>query len=907
MKRLGHYEIGELLGKGGMGEVYKARDTKLWRDAALKILPPEFAKDPARRQRFVQEAKSASALNHPNIITIYDIDTSDGVDYIAMEYVAGRTMDRLIPKQGMRTSEALRYAVQIADALAAAHAAGIIHRDLKPGNLMVTDSGLVKVLDFGLAKLIEKTGLEETTETMAPPVTEEGHILGTIAYMSPEQAQGLKLDARSDIFSFGAVLYEMLTGRRAFSGDTKMSTLAAILNREPQPLTPTTPRELDRIVTRCLRKDPTRRWQNMADLKVALEDLQEEADSGSLEASAIPVRKHEWRWLLASVAVALAAITIGGAWWFWNSTRTPTSNRSNLRQLTHDNADTSFPALSRDAKLVAYQSDRAEPGKYDIWVQQTVGGPPIRITKDADAALPVFSADGSKVYFTSWSLSPQGIYEVPALGGEPRLIVADAKSPSVSPDGASIAYRSVRTGQHYIMGTEGGQSQLIAPEFIEYVDTPPIWSPDGREILFAGFKRDHRTLAAQTTFMPDRETFDWWVAPTSGNNPERTGWAEWGAKRGQTAGSASAWLPDDTIVFWETIADTTRISLARIARPGWRIVGEPQPFTFGTAEDLWPSVAVGKMAFQSEATAGGIWSLPADTNEGRVIGPIERLTKDVADYKFAIPSSNGRIVVFASNRLGSYNIVRRDIDTGKETVVSTIAETRGVDIVPLITSDSSKVIFYVNVNGERDFISEVSAFGGASKRLCDKCGVPASLSPDGKQLLTQNDLKSTLLVNTESGRSAALFQGRLAGELFSPRFSPDSQWIAFLMTNGVLGASGEVVVAPFRGVSPVPQHEWITVASEDVLGGDVFWSPNGKLIYYSASKAGRYVVRAQRLDSSHHATGRPIDVYEFAGRVRPSLGVLGADFNRRLTAVPGHIIGTMYERTSNIWMLDLPK
>ena len=231
-KTLDHYQITEKLGEGGMGVVYKARDTHLDRFVALKILPPEKVSDPDRKRRFIQEAKAASALNHPSIITIYDIDQADGVDFIAMEYVAGKTLDELIPRKGMRLSLALKYAVQIADALARAHGAGIIHRDLKPSNVMVDEHGLVKVLDFGLAKLTETSGPE--AKTAATP-TGEGTILGTAAYMSPEQAEGKKVDARSDIFSLGSVLYEMVTGQKAFQGTSKMSTLSAILHQEPKP------------------------------------------------------------------------------------------------------------------------------------------------------------------------------------------------------------------------------------------------------------------------------------------------------------------------------------------------------------------------------------------------------------------------------------------------------------------------------------------------------------------------------------------------------------------------------------------------------------------------------------------------------------------------------------------------
>src|SRR5690348_6203797 len=250
-KILAQYQISEKLGEGGMGVVWKARDTHLDRFVALKTLRVERLSDPERRRRFVHEAKAASALNHPNIVHIYDIAEADGIQYISMEYVPGKTLDQLIGRKGLRLNELLKYAIQIADALAQAHLAGIIHRDLKPSNIIVGPNGQLKVLDFGLAKLTETaTGEFEETVTMRAqdgPRTEEGVIFGTVAYMSPEQAEGKKIDARSDIFSFGSMLYEMVTGRQAFHGDSKMSTLSAILKEEPQPvsaLIPDAPRDL---------------------------------------------------------------------------------------------------------------------------------------------------------------------------------------------------------------------------------------------------------------------------------------------------------------------------------------------------------------------------------------------------------------------------------------------------------------------------------------------------------------------------------------------------------------------------------------------------------------------------------------------------------------------------------------
>src|SRR5512137_89544 len=306
-KTLGHYQITGKLGEGGMGVVYKARDTHLDRFAALKVLPPEKVSDPDRKRRFIQEAKAASALNHPSIITIYDIDQAAGIDFIAMEYVAGKTLDDLIPRKGIRLPLALKYAVQIADALARAHGAGIIHRDLKPSNVMVDEHGLVKVMDFGLAKLTEVSGPEAET---AATRTGEGTVLGTAAYMSPEQAEGKQIDTRSDIFSFGSMLYEMLTGQRAFPGDTRASTIASILREEPKAISQVAeglPREVERIVKRCLRKDPVERFQHMDDLKVALEELKEESDSQGLVIGVAPAQARR-RWLLAAVIALPIAI-----------------------------------------------------------------------------------------------------------------------------------------------------------------------------------------------------------------------------------------------------------------------------------------------------------------------------------------------------------------------------------------------------------------------------------------------------------------------------------------------------------------------------------------------------------------------------------------------------------------------
>jgi serine/threonine protein kinase len=280
-----------------MGIVYKARDIHLDRFVAIKVLPHELVADPDRKRRFVQEARAASALNHPNIITIHDIASEDSRDFMVMEYLEGKTLDRLIPRRGMKPNEALKIAIQMADGLAKAHGAGIIHRDLKPGNIMVNEGGMVKLLDFGLAKLTEKTQVGEPNATdILQPQTEEGMILGTASYMSPEQAEGRPVDARSDIFSFGSILYEMVTGKRAFQGDSKLSTLAMILNQEPKSAGE---------IARTLPHDPT------AGFSTTIRDGRTIIASGGFQPTEVPKLRSSspsvprgagWWWTMGSIS-----------------------------------------------------------------------------------------------------------------------------------------------------------------------------------------------------------------------------------------------------------------------------------------------------------------------------------------------------------------------------------------------------------------------------------------------------------------------------------------------------------------------------------------------------------------------------------------------------------------------------
>ena len=377
-RRLGPYEVIDWLGAGGMGEVYRARDTRLGREVAIKTLPHDRLADESRRRRFVEEARAASALNHTNIVTIHEIESFDGLDVIVMELVSGRTLSELIRRR-MKLPEVLRLAIPIADALARAHAAGIVHRDLKPANVMVTPDGVVKILDFGLAKLVnlETPLTPEGGDTLTAlsgvrPLSAAGAVLGTPAYMSPEQATGGDVDTRSDIFSFGAVLYEMVTGRRPFAGDSVTETLGAVLRLEPKvpsELAPGVPKELDRLIRRCLKKDPARRIQHMADVKVELIEIEEESKT---QPAASAARFPDTRRRTQVVAGSTALVALGALIWalfMWSSPLGPVR----LVPVTTGAGNEAMPSLSPDGDSVAFSwegeshPDRsgARPGHLD--------------------------------------------------------------------------------------------------------------------------------------------------------------------------------------------------------------------------------------------------------------------------------------------------------------------------------------------------------------------------------------------------------------------------------------------------------------------------------------------------------------------------------------------------------------
>ncbi len=501
-RRLLHYEILREIGRGGMGVVYEARDTRLDRTVAVKVLPADRVSDLTRTQRFVLEAKAASALNHPNIVTVHDINSDDGVDLMVMEYIDGKTLDELIPTSGLRQPVALKYAIQIAAALARAHDAGIIHRDLKPSNVMVTGDGRVKVLDFGLAKLLERGEAASDDATYSRrALTDEGTVLGTPHYMSPEQAEGRTLDARSDIFSFGALLYELLTGHRAFEGTSAVGTIAKILNDDPPPISAIVQSihpELSKIVARCLRKDPDRRFQHMGDVKVALEEVQEEAATPSSPAAPAltsPTRTR-WRWVAGGLALVLLVIggVVASRWReLWNA-----APPVRVVQLTTLPGTEKYPTLAPDGQQVAFTWSGPAQDNDDVYVQRIGSGQPLRLTTDAAVDLsPAWSPDGNWIAFMRGPVpGTSELRLIAPLGGPERkladitiresyvsppylawlpdsrsLVVMDVPSPT---EPAALVLVSVQTGEKRRLRS--------APSAVN-ADMSPAVSPDGRSIV----------------------------------------------------------------------------------------------------------------------------------------------------------------------------------------------------------------------------------------------------------------------------------------------------------------------------------------------------------------------------------------------------------------------------------------
>ncbi|MBY0507964.1 MAG: protein kinase [Bryobacteraceae bacterium] len=713
-RTLTHYQILDALGSGGMGEVYKARDTRLNRFVAIKVLRSDLVANASRKQRFIQEAQAASALNHPNIVTVHDIFEHEGTDCLVMEYVPGKTLDALIPRQGLRLNEALRIAVQVAEGLRKAHAAGIVHRDIKPSNVIVSDDGPVKILDFGLAKLTEAAPVSQDDATLTVrPQTEEGTVMGTVAYMSPEQAEGKKVDARTDIFSFGVLLYEMLSGRRAFAGDSNLALMSAILKEEPKPLE-NVPPDLDKIIRRCLRKDRDKRYQHMDDLKLSLEEVREESESGN--AAAAPATAKRKTWLLPALGGALAAVLASA--YFLNRKPPEVAAPPKVSILTSYPGSEQTPALSPDGKQVAFSWNGEKEDNFDIYVKLVDAGTPVRLTQNPSVdSAPAWSPDGRFLAFVRFErgILNGAYYVIPSLGGAERKVAEFQDAPSHfarptvswSPDGKSIVIvdTSVKPPAIAMVSVESGERKMLTTADPKSIgDSWPLVSPDGQWLAFLR--------------QENISTGDWFRLP-------------WGAASSATptriTNTHSDYRPGGS---WTTDSKELVISAnpGQLYRAAITDGATPTPITNLGSDTYSPSIARqgSRLAFQLSYSDNNLWR--ADLQRPEL--PPERNIASTRNEMQPDYSPDGTKVAFISSRSGDGEVWIAGAD-GSNPVQLTTQGARPT--APRWSPDGRRIAFAKRPGGNAD-VYVVDAQGGSPKRLTTSPGNDASAywSHDGR-------------------------------------------------------------------------------------------------------------------------------------------------------------------------------
>ncbi|MDP9361723.1 MAG: protein kinase [Acidobacteriota bacterium] len=694
--RLGSYEIVSRIGAGGMGEVWRARDSKIGRDIAVKVLPASFAADADRLQRFEQEARAAGTLDHPNLVTIYELGTHDGAPFIAMELLEGETLrdkigDAVAPSGGatMPVRKAIDYASQIANGLAAAHDKGIIHRDLKPENLFVTRDGRLKILDFGLAKLTSRNDSSGSNEDQTQQrETSPGIILGTAGYMSPEQVRGRPVDHRTDIFALGAVLYEMLAGRRAFRRDSAVETMNAILKEDPADLqdvkTPVAP-GLERIVRRCVEKAPEERFQSAHDIAFALDAVSSTSSQRPLVEQ--PSAKWRAKTMTALVAAAIVACVLTGVV-AWRAGRrgvvaaTPPLTARSFAQLTFE-LDALFPSLAPDGKTFAFTSGAV--GSRDISVQRVDGRNAINLTKDspADDYQPAFSPDGNEIAFRS-ERDGGGIYVMGATGESVRRLSDIGYNPTWSPDGTQIAVgtdniqvnprgRSAHSSLWILDVRTGVKRQIKAEDPVQ-----PSWSPHGYRIAYWALQGE--------TGQRDIWTVDPRAADTAGSVTRLTNDAalDWNP----------VWSPDGKWLYFGSDRDGT-LNLWRIAidEQSGKAQGAPEPVTLPARAAAHFTVARtgGELAFVAIDQSETVWQFPFDAAGLRVTGdPLRVRSGALLSFNPASPSPDGEWWTFTNAGVQEDIYLMRRDGTGLRQLTNDPAKDRG----PSFSSDGKLIYFY---------------------------------------------------------------------------------------------------------------------------------------------------------------------------------------------------------------------
>ncbi len=878
-----------------MGQVFRARDTKLDRDVAIKILPDAFAHDVDRLARFTREAKMLASLNHPHIAGIYGLEEIRGVTALVMELVEGEDLSHRIARGAIPLDEAVPLAKQIAEALDAAHEQGTIHRDLKPANIKVRADGTVKVLDFGLAKALAPPAASEAaaalanspTITSAAAMTAAGIILGTAAYMSPEQSRGRIVDKRADIWAFGCVLYEMLAGRRAFAGETMSDTIAAVLERDPDwtALPVGTPIAVRHLLARCLTKDARQRLRDIGDARAELDP----AGLVTVQDRAPVIGRALWRSPSAVIAVtAVIAATLTAVALRRSGSGPMVFEMPAIERLTVDSGISESPSLSADGRLLAYASTRSGRADRDIWVQQMAGGTPLRVTEDpAEDTDPDLSADGSRIVFRS-ERRGGGAYLVSALGGPARLIAPDARDPKLSPDGTTVAYW---TGQFrgpttrsatFVLSTAGGTPTRVLPDFI--VARDPVWAPDGRSLL---------VLAMREAAMSASNPIDWWRVPIDGGPPTRTtvlDRAGWRAHLNASQMTAGSWRSSGFLLAVGGSLWTLPVS------PSTGLMeGPPRPLMFGAGVVRRPaSSRDGVVVFGQPTLERVIERAPLTTAD--TPAPVVRLYADERPgIGRASEARDGQTIVFDRASASGWEIWRKDLRTGDQQIVLSVSSKSGTD--PTMSPDGTRIGYTVSnddglsVGFRTGYV--VAVAGGVPKKVCDDCGVYEFLSDSRRVVLTLSD-KTIRVVDVVGGAIADLARDPDA-RIDRPSVSPDDRWLAYRRSTGT---ASKIFVVPASGGARASAAA--QVDEPTTTGRPAGWSPDSKILYLLLDTDGARCLWAQPVDpASGHLVGKPYVVRHF--HEMSIVAGFGTSLGNAVTSQ-----GFLYEANSvrsNLWRL----